>query len=85
MCGYIVIGSTTYDGSQCTNTPTASYNVVQLRLQPDDIAGAQFLYGAPAAATPAPSNTDAPLPSWAPIALGAVLIAVAGRRSAAKT
>jgi Matrixin len=53
MCGYVVIGSTTYDGSQCTSTPTASYNVVHRRLQPDDIAGAQFLYGTPAVTTAA--------------------------------
>lgn len=83
MCGYVVIGTTTYDGSQCTNTPTASYNVVHRRLQPDDIAGAQLLYGPPLA-TPATGTTDGPSPPWANIALGALLVSVAGRRLAAK-
>ncbi len=85
MCGFVVIGSTTYNGSQCTNTPSASYNVVHRRLQPDDIAGVQFLYGLPAVTTGATGTSDGPLPPWAGIALGAVLIAIAGRRFAART
>jgi hypothetical protein len=34
-----LINGVTYDGSQCTNIPTASYNVIHRKLQPDDIAG----------------------------------------------
>jgi hypothetical protein len=73
MCGYVVINGVTYDGSQCTNSPTASYNVIHRKLQPDDIAGAQFLYGAPASGP----TTDGPLPLWAIGTLGVVLIAAA--------
>jgi hypothetical protein len=73
MCGYVVINGVTYDGSQCTNTPTASYNVIHRKLQPDDIAGVQFLYGPPAA-------TDGPIPLWADIAFCLSLILIASRR-----
>ncbi len=75
MCGYVVINGVTYDGSQCTNTPTASYNVIHRKLQPDDIAAVQFLYGGP------PSSTsDGPIPLWALGALGAGLVYIARRR-----
>ena len=75
MCGYVVINGVTYDGSQCTNTPTASYNVIHRKLQPDDIAAAQYLYGPPASAP-----SDAPLPLWAYGALGAGLLLSMMRR-----
>lgn len=74
MCGFVVINGVTYDGTQCTNTPAASYNVIHRRLQPDDTAGAQFLYG-PTAAT-----SDGPLPLWADLAIGLVLFGIAARR-----
>ncbi|HTC54257.1 MAG TPA: matrixin family metalloprotease [Steroidobacteraceae bacterium] len=77
MCGYVVINGVTYDGTQCTNTPTASYNVIHRRLQPDDIAGAQFLYGPPAQVT----DTDGPIPLWADIAVAVALWAIAARRT----
>jgi hypothetical protein len=73
MCGYVVINGVTYDGSQCTNTPTASYNVIHRQLRPDDIAGVQFLYG------PAATVTDGPIPLWADIAVGLALFGVAAR------
>ena len=76
MCGYVVINNVTYDGSQCTNTPTASYNVIHRQLQPDDIAGAQFLYGGPAATAAA----DGPMPLWAYCALGAGMLLIARRQ-----
>jgi len=75
MCGYVVINGVTYDGSQCTNSPTASYNVIHRKLQPDDIAGAQSLYGPPAAAA-----TDGPIPLWADIAFGLSLLGIASGR-----
>ncbi len=75
MCGYVVINGVTYDGSQCTNTPTASYNVIHRKLQPDDIAGVRSLYGPVAAAA-----TDAPIPLWADIAFGLSLLGIASRR-----
>jgi hypothetical protein len=75
MCGYVVINGVTYDGSQCTNTPTASYNVIHRKLQPDDIAGVQFLYG-PSVAVAA----DGPLPDWAYATLGVGLLLIATRR-----
>jgi hypothetical protein len=78
MCGFVVINGVTYDGSQCTNTPTASYNVIHRTLQPDDIAGAQFLYGPPVAS----SDSDGPLPLWAYGALGAALLFVTRRQLA---
>jgi hypothetical protein len=74
MCGYVVINGVTYDGSQCTNTPTASYNVIHRKLQPDDIAGVQFLYGAPFA------SSDGPLPLWAYCALGVGLLLITMRQ-----
>jgi hypothetical protein len=76
MCGYVVIAGVTYDGSQCTNTPVASYNVIHRRLQPDDIAGAQFLYGAALQ----DSASDGPMPLWAYGALGAALLFFGTRR-----
>jgi hypothetical protein len=80
MCGFVVINGVTFDGSQCTNTPTASYNVIHRKLQPDDIAGVQSLYGAAANAN---SVTDGPLPWWTYGALGAALL-FAMRRQLAK-
>ena len=76
MCGYVVINGVTYDGTQCTNTPTASYNVIHRKLQPDDIAGVQFLYGPPAPVA------DGPIPLWADFAIGLTLLGIASRRSA---
>jgi hypothetical protein len=76
MCGYVVINGVTYDGSQCTNTPSASYNVSHRKLQPDDIAGVQALYGGPAS----PSQGDGPIPLWAQCALGLALLGVGAHR-----
>lgn len=75
MCGYVVINGVTYDGTQCTNTPTASYNVIHRKLQPDDIAGVQYLYGPPAG-----PETDGPIPLWADVALGLCLLGITARR-----
>jgi len=72
MCGYVVINGVTYDGTQCTNTPTASYNVIHRALPPDDVAGAQFLYGAPE-----PEITDGPIPLWADVLVGVILFGMA--------
>lgn len=74
MCGYVVINGVTYDGSQCTKTPTASYNVIHRKLQPDDIAGVQSLYGAPTA------SADVPLPLWAYVALTVSLLLITRRQ-----
>src|SRR5262249_3905790 len=73
MCGYVVINGVTYDGTQCTNTPTASYNVIHRQLRPDDILGGQFLYGPPQAVT------DGPIPLWAEVAVGLALLGLALR------
>ncbi len=73
MCGYVVINGVTYDGTQC-NCPTCSYNTVHRQLSPDDIAGIQSLYG-PAAV----SSSDGPIPLWADIALGSLMIAGVAR------
>jgi hypothetical protein len=75
MCGFVVVNGVTYDGSQCTNTPTASYNVIHRKLQPDDIAGVQSLYGPPTGGT-----NDGPIPLWANIAFGLSLLGFASRR-----
>jgi Matrixin len=76
MCGYVVINGVTYDGTQCTNTPSASYNVIHRQLRPDDIAGGQFLYGGPAVVS------DGPIPLWADMAVGLALLGLALRRRA---
>lgn len=75
MCGFVVINGVTYDGTQCTNTPTGSYNVLHRMLRPDDIAGAQFLYG-----PSEPATTDGPIPLWADVAIGLALFGIAARR-----
>lgn len=75
MCGFVVINGVTFDGSQCTNSPTASYNVIHRKLQPDDIAGVQFLYGPPTAGA-----TDGPIPLWAYLLFGLSLLGIASRR-----
>jgi len=75
MCGYVVINGVTYDGSQCTNSPNASYNVIHRKLQPDDIAGVQYLYGPPG------TVGDGPFPPWAYVAFGLSLLAIAARRT----
>lgn len=74
MCGYV---DANHDGSQCY-AQGASYEVIHRKLQPDDIAGAQFLYGAPAAAA------DAPMPLWSNIALGLSLLGIAVARAQRK-
>lgn len=76
MCGFVVINGVTFDGTQCTNTPTASYNVIHRMLQPDDIAGVQLLYGGAQVA-----DTDGPIPLWADIAVAMALLGMAGRRT----
>jgi hypothetical protein len=78
MCGFVVINGVTFDGSQCTNTPTASYNVIHRALQPDDIAAAQSLYGPPAG----DSTSDGPLPPWTYGALGVALLFMMRRQLA---
>lgn len=75
MCGFVVINGVTYDGSQCTNTPTASYNVIHRKLQADDIAGVQSLYGPPTG-----GSSDGPIPLWADISFGLSLLGFASRR-----
>jgi Matrixin len=79
MCGYVVINGVTYDGSQCTNSPTASYNVIHRKLQPDDIAAVQFLYGARS------DSADGPLPLWVYAVLAGVLLLVGTRAQRPRT
>lgn len=74
MCSYVVINRVTYDSSQCTNTPTASYNVIHRKLQPDDIAGVQALYGPPT------DSADVPLPLWAYVAMTSSLLFITMRQ-----
>jgi hypothetical protein len=72
MCGFVVINGVTYDGTQCTNTPTASYNVIHRQLQPDDIDAVAYLYGSQTTG----SSSDGPLPLWAYCALGTGLLLI---------
>jgi len=55
---------------------TSDPNVIHRRLQADDIAGVQYLYGAPAGGA-----SDGPIPLWADIAFGLSLLTVAARRA----
>ncbi len=63
MCGYL---SNDFDGSACR------YDLINRQLDPDDINGIRFLYGAALAL-----NSDVPLPAWSYALLGLLLLGFA--------
>jgi Matrixin len=65
MCGYV---NSAFDGSAC------HYELINRQLDADDIAGMQFLYGASLVS----QAGDAPLPAWAAMLLGMLLLATLG-------